>query len=161
MPMPSSHGLRASALALALVTSLLTSCGGGGDPGGATSAPTHEPRALTLQLDWYPNADHVGLYAALDRGLYRDRGLDVTFRPPSDVSDSIRLVAAGRADVGISYEPELVYAQQKHVPVVAVAALVPRALNSIIARRGEGITTPADLRGRTVGVDGSATTTAY
>jgi putative hydroxymethylpyrimidine transport system substrate-binding protein len=70
-------------------------------------------------------------------------------------------VAAGRADLGISYEPELFFAQQQHAPVVAVAAMVPRALNSIIARGGEGITTPADLRGKTIGVDGSDSTNAY
>jgi putative hydroxymethylpyrimidine transport system substrate-binding protein len=119
------------------------------------------PQNVTLQLDWYPNPDHVGLYTAIDRDFFKNAGLDVTPRQPSDVSDPIKLVAAGRADLGISYEPELFFAQQQHAPVVAVAAMVPRALNSIIARGGEGITTPADLRGKTIGVDGSDSTNAY
>ena len=76
------------------------------------------------------------------------------------MSDPIKLVAAGRADLGISYEPELFFAQQQHAPVVAVAAIVPTALNSIITTE-QGITTPAGLRGKTIGVDGSASTNAY
>ena len=115
---------------------------------------------LSLQLDWYPNPDHVGLYTAIDRGFFRRAGLDVTPRQPTDVSDPIKLVAAGRTDLGISYEPELFFAQQQHAPVVAVAAIVPTALNSIITTE-QGITTPAELRGKTIGVDGSASTNAY
>ena len=80
---------------------------------------------------------------------------------PSDVSDPIKLVAAGRADVGISYEPEMFFAQQKDTPVVAVAALVPRALNSIIANTDDGIRSVADLKGQTIGEDGSKSTAAY
>lgn len=145
-----------------LLTALLatTACGGGGsfDAAGGSAVT---PRSVTLQLDWYPNPDHVGLFTAIDRGFFKNAGLDVVPRQPSDVSDPIKLVAAGRADLGISYEPELFFAQQQDAPVVAVAAMVPRALNSIISRGGEGITTPADLRGKTIGVDGSDSTNAY
>jgi putative hydroxymethylpyrimidine transport system substrate-binding protein len=145
-------------LALLLTVLLATACGGNTfDTAGSSGGP----QQVTLQLDWYPNPDHVGLYTAIDDGFFKNQGLDVTPRQPSDVSDPIKLVAAGRADLGISYEPELFFAQQQHAPVVAVAAMVPRALNSIIARGGEGIATPADLRGKTIGVDGSDSTNAY
>ena len=137
---------------------LAAACGGGAAASGGSGA---QPTSLTLQLDWYPNPDHVGLYTAIDRGFFGRAGLRVTPRQPSDVSDPIKLVATGRADLGISYEPELFFAQQQHAPVVAVAAIVPAALNSIIARGGESIATPADLRGKTIGVDGSASTSAY
>src|SRR5205085_11253559 len=108
-----------------------------------------------------PNPDHVGLFTAIDRGFVQRDRLAVKVRQPGDVSDPVKLVAAGRADLGISYEPELFFAQQQKIPVVAVAAIVPTALNSIIARGGEGIAGPADLRGRTIGVDGTRSTTAY
>ena len=127
---------------------------------GASTAPGGT-REVSLQLDWYPNPDHVGLYTAIDRGFFAHQGLSVTPHQPTDVSDPIKYVAAGRTDVGISYEPELFFAQQQHAPVVAVATIVPRALNSIIARGDEGITTPADLRGKAIGVDGSDSTNAY
>ncbi len=143
---------------------LAAACGGTG--AGAT-CPTGDAGCgapltnVSLQLDWYPNPDHVGLYTAIDRGYFRDAGLSVTPRPPSDVSDPVKLVAAGRTDLGISYEPELFFAQQQHAPVVGVAAIVPTALNSVIAPGDAGISTPADRRGKTIGVDGSDSTSAY
>ena len=146
---------------LLLVPLLVVAACGGRDAAdtGRQSSPALTP--VTLQLDWFPNPDHVGLYTAIDRSFFGRAGLKVTPRQPTDVSDPIKLVAAGRADLGISYEPEMFFAQQQHAPVVAVAAIVPTALNSIIAPGGNGITTPADLRGKTIGVDGSASTNAY
>jgi putative hydroxymethylpyrimidine transport system substrate-binding protein len=131
--------------------------------GGASSAATGglPQTPVNLTLDWYANADHVGVYTALDHGFFSRAGLAVTARPPSAASDSITLVATGRSDIGISYEPEVFFAQQHHIPVVAVASVVPRALASIIAPGGSGIRTPADLRGKTIGIDGTASTTAF
>jgi putative hydroxymethylpyrimidine transport system substrate-binding protein len=143
---------------LPLLALLALAAGCGGSSGAASNGAA--PQQVSLQLDWYPNPDHVGLYTAIDRGFFRRAGLDVTPRQPTDVSDPIKLVAAGRTDLGISYEPELFFAQQQHAPVVAVAAIVPTALNSIITTE-QGITTPAGLRGKTIGVDGSASTDAY
>jgi putative hydroxymethylpyrimidine transport system substrate-binding protein len=149
---------------LPLLALAAAACGGTG--AGAT-CPTGDAGCgaaltnVTLQLDWYPNPDHVGLYTAIDRGFFRDAGLAVTPRPPSDVSDPVKLVATGRADLGISYEPELFFAQQQDAPVVAVSAIVPTALNSVIAPGDAGIRTPVDLRGKTIGVDGSDSTSAY
>jgi putative hydroxymethylpyrimidine transport system substrate-binding protein len=140
---------------------LLVAAACGGASSASSSGGPPSATAVTLQLDWYPNPDHVGLYTAIDRGYFLRAGLDVAPRQPSQVSDPIKLVAAGRADLGISYEPELFFAQQQRAPVVAVAAIVPTALNSIIARGGEGISSPADLRGRSIGVDGSDSTNAY
>ncbi|MGZ4430389.1 MAG: ABC transporter substrate-binding protein [Gaiellales bacterium] len=139
---------------LALLALAAAACGGSA----ASSTPS---TAVSLQLDWYPNPDHVGLFSALDRGFFSRAGLNVSTEQPSDVTDPIKLVAAGRADLGISYEPELFFAQQQHIPVVAVAALVPTALNSIIARGDEGIRRISDLRGKTIGADGSRSTAAY
>ena len=147
--------MRPRALLLA-AAALAAGCGGG-------SAGTGGPGQtdVSLVLDWIPNPDHVGIYAAVDRGLFARRGLDVTPRAPSGVSDPITVVAAGRADVGISYEPELFFAQERHIPVVAVATVVPTALASIIASGSSGIHAPADLRGKTIGVDGTQSTAAF
>ena len=152
---------RAPLIVLVVTAGLLAA--GCGDSSRSSSAPpgaTMAPADITVALDWYPNPDHVGLFSAMDKGMFAARGLTVQTEEPSDVSDPIKLVAAGRADVGISYEPELFFAQQQHAPVVAVAAIVPTALNSIITTE-QGITTPAGLRGKTIGVDGSASTSAY
>jgi len=150
----SQDGMRAGALVLVLAA-LAAACGGSAS--GGTSSTTH----VNLVLDWVPNPDHVGIYSAIDHGDFAQRGLDVTARPPSGVSDPITLVAGGRADVGISYEPELFFAQEHHAPVAAVATVVPRALASIIAAGSSGIRSPADLRGKTIGVDGTQSTAAF
>ena len=143
--------LRAAAVATLL---LAAACGG-------SSPPNASPREdVTLVLDWVPNPDHVGIYTAMDKGFFARNGLTVTPRPPSGVSDALTLVGAGRADVGISYEPELFFAQEHDAPVAAVATVVPTALASIIAAGSSGIRTPADLRGKTIGVDGTQSTAA-
>jgi putative hydroxymethylpyrimidine transport system substrate-binding protein len=95
---------------------ILVLAGCGGSSGAATS---HRSTPVSLTLDWYANADHVGVYAGIDRGFFARAGLAVTARPPSAASDSITLVATGRSDLGISYEPEVFFAQQRHIPVVA------------------------------------------
>jgi len=141
------------------VLAVLLLAGCGGSSGAATTSG--QTTDVSLALDWYPNADHVGVYTGIDRGFFHRAGLVVTPHAPSDVSDPIRLVAAGTTDLGIDYEPELFYAQQEHIPVVAVASVAPEALSSIIASGTSGVQSPADLRGKTIGVDGSNSTTAF
>jgi putative hydroxymethylpyrimidine transport system substrate-binding protein len=140
-------------LFVALGALLAAGCGGSG--------ASHDRVTVSLELDWVPNADHVGVYVGIARGFFAREGVTVAVHAPTDVSDSNRLVAAGRVDLGISYEPEVFLAQQAHLPVVAVATIVPTALNSIIALGSEGIHSPADLRGKTIGEDGTASTAAY
>jgi putative hydroxymethylpyrimidine transport system substrate-binding protein len=82
-------------------------------------------------------------------------------RAPSDPSEPIKLVAAGKADLAISYEPELLRARDRGVPVEAVAALVHTPLTTIISLPKAGIRTPADLRGKTVGTAGIDYQSAY
>jgi putative hydroxymethylpyrimidine transport system substrate-binding protein len=110
-------------------------------------------RPVTLMLDWTPNPDHVGLYYAQAHGLFRKAGLDVTIHAPSDPSSPLKLVAAGKADLAVSYEPEVFFAAAKRLPVVAVAAVVPQPLNSIMTI-DPGIRRVGDLRGKKVGITG-------
>jgi len=109
---------------------------------------------LQLMLDFLPNADHAGIYAAQANGRFRDVGLDVKIRTPSDPAAPLRQVAAGRVDLAISYEPEVLRARDRGLKVVSVGALVQRPLTSIIALPGAGIAKPADLRGKRVGTAG-------
>lgn len=110
-------------------------------------------RQVTLMLDWTPNPDHVGFYYARDKGLFAADGLDVAIRAPSDPASPLKLVAAGKSDFAVSYEQELFFAAAKKLPVVAVAAVVPRPLNSIMAIKPE-IRSVRDLAGRTIGITG-------
>ena len=109
---------------------------------------------LTLMLDFFPNADHTPIYAAQAGGHFENVGLDVEVRAPSDPAAPLRQVAAGRADIAISYTPEVMRARDKGAKVVAVGALVQRPLTSIISLPDARIASPKDLRGKEVGTAG-------
>jgi putative hydroxymethylpyrimidine transport system substrate-binding protein len=110
-------------------------------------------RRVTLTLDWTPNPDHVGFYYARDSGLFAGAGLDVAIQAPSDPTAPLKLVALGRSDLAVSYEQELFFAAARKLPVVAVAAVVPQPLNSIMAIEPR-IHRLADLKGKTIGITG-------
>ena len=118
-----------------------------------TLAVTGTSHHVTLLLDWTPNPDHVGFFYARDKGLFESGGLNVAIRAPSDPTAPLKLVAAGRIDFAVSYEQEVLIGVAKKLPVVAVAAVVPRPLNSIMAIDPK-IRSVQDLKGRSVGITG-------
>ena len=87
-------------------------------------------------LDYLPNADHAAIYAAQAIGAFKAAGLDVRIQAPSDPAAPLKLVAAGRADIAISYEPELLLARDKGAHLVSIGALVQKPLTSIISLDG-------------------------
>jgi putative hydroxymethylpyrimidine transport system substrate-binding protein len=111
-------------------------------------------RPFQLMLDYFPNADHAPIYAAQARGAFKQAGLDLTIRQPSDPSAPIKQVAAGRVDLAVSYEPEVLRARSNGLHVVAVGALVRGPLTSIISLPKARIRSPKDLKGKTVGTAG-------
>jgi putative hydroxymethylpyrimidine transport system substrate-binding protein len=109
---------------------------------------------LSLLLDYFPNADHAGIYAAEAAGYFADAGLKVNIRQPADPAAPIKQVAAGRVDLAISYEPEVLRARDSGLHVVAVGAIVRTPLTSIISLPRARIRSPTDLKGKTVGTAG-------
>ena len=113
-------------------------------------------------LDYFPNADHAGIYAAQASGEYDRAGLEVDVKAPPDPSAPLKLLRAGRADLVISYEPELLLARDKGAEdLVAVGALVQKPLTSLIALPGNGIRSAKDLAGKRVGTAGISYQSAY
>ena len=113
-------------------------------------------------LDYFPNADHAGIYAAQASGEYDRAGLKVDIKAPPDPAAPLKLLRAGRADLVISYEPELLLARDKGADdLVAVGALVQKPLTSLIALPGSGIRSAKDLAGKRVGTAGIAYQSAY
>jgi len=146
-------------LLLAALAALVAGCGEKSEPTG-TESTRLEP--YTVMLDYVPNADHAGLYAALDAGLYKQAGLDVKLQPPPDPAAPLRLLVAGRADLAISYQPELLLARDAGEDgIVSVGALVQKPLTSLIALPSGGVKTPKDLAGKRVGTAGIAYQSAY
>ena len=116
---------------------------------------------VELMLDYFPNADHAGIYAAQAGGDFKQAGLDVAIRQPTDPAAPIKEVAAGRVDLAISYEPEVLRARDQGLRVVSVAALVQKPLTSIISLPKAKIASPADLKGKTIGTAGIDYQEAY
>src|SRR5690348_13613194 len=97
------------------------------------SASEGSPQAFTLMLDWVPNADHVGIYQALSEGDFAQSGLRVHLQVPTDPATPLQLLAQGKVDAAISYEPEVMLARNHGLPLVAVAAVVQKPLTSIMS----------------------------
>ena len=125
--------------ALSILTVLIAACG------------KDEPDKVRLALDWYPNANHAGLYIAQEKGYFADEGLEVDMYTPSDPSTVNQTVAAGADDFGINYQPDVLLARAQGVPVVSVIGLVQHPLNSVQVLTASGITRPRDLKGRKIG----------
>jgi putative hydroxymethylpyrimidine transport system substrate-binding protein len=154
VPIGMTRPLLAALLALALLVA--TGCGEKKD--------VLEPKGsknLELLLDFFPNADHAGIYAAQADGYFKQAGLAVKIRAPADPAAPIKDVAAGRVDLAISYEPEVLRARDKGLRVIAVGALVNRPLTSIISLPRAGIRRIRDLKGKRVGTAGIDYQTAY
>lgn len=141
----------------ALLVLGLVACGERKEP--AVGARTLEP--VDLVLDYYPNADHAGLYTAIGTGEFRTAGLDVHPRTPSDPAAPLKLLAAGRGDLAISYEPELLLARAKGAKLVSIGALVQRPLTSLISIGDKAIREPGQLEDKKVGTAGIPYQDAY
>jgi putative hydroxymethylpyrimidine transport system substrate-binding protein len=109
-------------------------------------------RPVTLALDFQPNAVHAGIYAAAEREIDRDHDIDIEVRVPSSSTDSLKLLAAGRADASIVDIHDLGLAYERGVDIVGIGALVQRPLAAIIAK--PKVRRPRQLEGRRVGVTG-------
>ena len=116
-----------------------------------------ETASVKLALDWYPNANHLGLYIAREKGYFEEENLEVTMYTPSDPSTVLQTVGAGQDDFGMSYQPDVLIARNKDVPVVSVLGVVQHPLNSLMTLESSGITRPGQLAGKKVGYPGIPT----
>ena len=123
----------------AAVVAPMALSGCGGDDGEAAG----ESRVATLALDFQPNAAHAGIYAAQREGLDSREGVDLRVRVPAASVDSLKLLAAGRADMSVVDIHDLGLAREAGSDVVGVGALVQRPLAAVIARAGERDHPPA------------------
>jgi len=117
----------------------------------AGPAPAQSPQRMTLLLDWFVNPDHGPLLVAQELGYFREAGLAVEMVAPADPNDPPKLVAAGRGDLAISYQPALTLHAERGLPLARIATLVATPLNTLVVLRGGPVRTLADLKGRRIG----------
>ncbi|KAA8674779.1 ABC transporter substrate-binding protein [Clostridium sp. WLY-B-L2] len=110
----------------------------------------------TVILDWTPNTNHTGLYVALNKGYYKDEGLDVKIVQPSEGSVT-NLIAAGKGDFGVSYQEDVTYALTSNnpLPVKAIATIIQHNTSGFAAPKSKNIKTPKDFEGKVYGGWGS------
>jgi putative hydroxymethylpyrimidine transport system substrate-binding protein len=154
MRIPSSDSERPGGRALLAVATLvcalcLGACGSKHD---ALSPAVAKP--FTVMLDGSPNGAHAALYAAIAHGDFRAVGLEVRLQAPANPGEPLKLLAAGKVDVAIADEPELLLARDAGLKLVSIAALVQRPLSSVMALAARHITTVAALAGKRVGTVG-------
>jgi putative hydroxymethylpyrimidine transport system substrate-binding protein len=155
-----------SIAAIALLSALaVAACGGGSSdekssaatgstPAPGTGAKLASPTKATLILDFVPNAVHAGIYRAVAAGYYKENNLDLRILTPTSTSDPLKLIDAGRVDIGIADGINVASLVAKNRPVKGIMALTERPLAGIITLKKSGYTSPANLNGKTIGITG-------
>jgi putative hydroxymethylpyrimidine transport system substrate-binding protein len=118
---------------------------------GVSPAASAGTASLTFMLDWFPNPDHVPLYAAMRGGFFDGAGLRLNLEVPSNADDPLKLVAAGKVDVAVNYESNVILARSQGLPVRSIGVLVSQPLTTVMFLTRSGIRRPRDLAGRRVG----------
>ena len=107
---------------------------------------------LTLQLKWVTQAQFAGYYVAKDKGFYKDEGLDVTIKSGGPDINPSQVIAGGGADVVVDWMPSALATREKGVPLVNIAQIFKKSGMMLTCRKDSGIKTPADFKGKTLGV---------
>jgi putative hydroxymethylpyrimidine transport system substrate-binding protein len=123
--------------------------------------PGGSPAPLTVILDWYPWANHAGLYLAQRNGYFAAEGLDVKIEQPANPADVLKIVARNPNAIGFNYETDVLLARGEDIPVRSIAAIVQHPLNSVMTLKASNIARPRDLAGKTVGFPGIPSNEAY
>ena len=114
-------------------------------------APAGAQDKLTIMLDWFVNPDHAPLIVAQEKGYFKSTGLKVEMIAPADPNDPPKLVAAGKVDLAVSYQPQLHVQVSEGLPLVRIGTLVSTPLNSLVALAGGPIKSIKDLKGKKIG----------
>ncbi|MGG1677051.1 ABC transporter substrate-binding protein [Neobacillus sp. NRS-1170] len=134
---------------LSLLLLLLSACGK--SESSKSSGKDAGLQKVSLMLDWYPNAVHSFLYAAQEKGYFKEQGLDVDIQMPADTNDPLKLVAADKIDMALSYQPQVLVARGEDIPVQSFAAIVRHPLNQLMVPADSSVQSPKDLAGKTIG----------
>lgn len=118
----------------------------------ASVAAQSSLQKLTVILDWFPNPDHAPLVIAQQQGFFKEQGLDVDLIGPADPTDPPKWVAAGKADIGLTYEPEFLEQVDQGLPLITIGTLIDKPLNCLVALQDSQIKSPLDLKGKRIGI---------
>ncbi|WP_282171768.1 ABC transporter substrate-binding protein [Cytobacillus firmus] len=140
---------------IAVITALLllSGCAGSGQDaktGNEDAGSKQELKEVTVVLDWTPNTNHTGLYAAKEKGYFKEEGLDVEIIMPGEAGAD-QLTASGKADFGVSYQESITEARVQGVPLVSIAAVIQHNTSGFASPAEKNIKSPKDFEGKTYG----------
>ncbi|MHA6482566.1 ABC transporter substrate-binding protein [Paenibacillus sp. strain BS8-2] len=117
-----------------------------------TSAPTApvETKKVKMVLNWFPKAQHGGVYAAQEQGIFKENGFDVTIEPGGPQVSAVQIVASGNADYGLAHADQIVIAKNQGIDLVVVAAALQGSPQALMFQESEAIDSFEDMNGRTV-----------
>jgi len=118
---------------------------------GINILPATASEKLTVLLDWFVNPDHAPLIIAEEKGFFKKAGLNIELIAPSDPSMPPKLVAAGKADLAVSYQPQLHVQVDQGLPLIRIATLVSTPLNSLVVLKDGPIKSIKDLKNKKIG----------
>lgn len=112
---------------------------------------------LTVLLDWFINPSHAPLFVAANQGYFKEQGLDVTFIGPADPADPPKLVAAGKADIAITYEPQLIQQIDHGLPLIRIGTLIDKPLDCLVTLKSSHIDSIQALSKKRIGYSSGGT----
>ena len=111
-----------------------------------------ETKKLTLMLDWFVNPNHGPIVIAKELGYFKAQGLEIEVQEPADPSTPQKLVAAGKVDLAVSYQPTLTLSVAAGLPLIRASTLIAAPLNTVMVLAKGDIKTLADLKGKKIGI---------
>lgn len=144
-------------LTAALLLLVLTACGKGQrDNASGENQADDKLTPVRFVLDWTPNTNHTGLYVAKEKGYFKEQGLDVEIMLPGEAGAN-QLLAAGKADFGITFQEELTQARAEGLPIVSIAAIIQHNTAAYASLSEKNMTKPKDFEGKVYGSYGTDT----
>ncbi len=112
---------------------------------------TYANEKITVLLDWFINPNHAPLFVAQEQGYFKEQNLDVELIGPADPSDPPKLVAAGKADIAITYQPQFMLQVKQGLPAVRIGSLIDHPLTCLAVLQDSSIKSIKDLKGKRIG----------
>ncbi len=119
--------------------------------GSLLSLSIQAQESIDVMLDWFVNPDHAALIIAEQKGLFKEQGLSVNLQEPADPSMPPKLVAAGKVDFAVTYQPELIQDVAHGLPLTRISTLIATPLNTLMVLKNGDINSLADLKGKSIG----------
>ena len=119
--------------------------------GSLLSLSVQAQESIDVMLDWFVNPDHAALIIAEQKGLFKDQGIKVNLQEPADPSMPPKLVAAGKVDFAVTYQPELIQDVAHGLPLTRISTLIATPLNTLMVLKDGDINSLADLKGKSIG----------